>query len=130
MTPGLKFSTRTSARRTMRSTAARPSGRLRSTAIRALVVVDADERGRHLASAEAGEVEHPARDVTARGRLDLDDLRPEQPELVGRDRPGHDLGEVDDPDPFERLAHRIGTQKVSTQGRTSTSQVHALRCWR
>ena len=37
MTPGLKFSIRTSARRTMRSTAARPCGRLRSTAIERLL---------------------------------------------------------------------------------------------
>ena len=84
--------------------------------------------GGHLAVSEVGEVEQSAREVPARDRLDLDDLRPQHCELVGRDRSGHDLGEVDDPDPFVRLAHRA--QKVSTQGRTSTSQDQELRCWR
>ena len=96
-----------------------PLGALEVDGEGAFVVVDPDEGGGHLPLPEAGEVQHPARDVAARRRLDLDDLRPEQRELVGRDRAGHDLGEVDDPDPLERLAHRSRTPEPEPEVRTS-----------
>ena len=48
-----------------------------------------------------------AREVAAVGHLDLDDVGAEQGELVGAERPGENVGEVEDANPCQGSAHRL-----------------------
>ncbi len=104
MTPGVKFSTTTSAVLTNACTMARASGAFRFSVRLRLPMIARQERRRH-----AGIVatrHQPPRLIAGAGLFDLDDIGAELRELLRRERSGEYLGEIDDSNAVERARQK------------------------
>ena len=72
---------------------------------RLLAAVLGQERRAHQLLVERRVGAELARQIAVLGHLDLDHLRAEQRELVGAERPGQHVGQIEHPDSRQRLGH-------------------------